>query len=646
MRKISILILLIFYCGIGAFAKKYALIIAIGDYPTETQWGKISSSNDVPLIKDALLSQGFSQNDITIILDSAATKKGIINALTNLQAKIKKGDIVVIHYSGHGQQIFDDNGDEADGLDEALVPYDACAVYNDKYQGQNHIRDDELGNIMANLRNKLGKTGQLLFILDSCHSGSMSRGQKARGGRGALVPPDWSVTDSKKENGISGIIENVKINPDAAPFVMISGASAEELNYEYKGCGSLSYSFSQAMAHLGKDATYRQLFAKVLAQMQVVAPFQNPVIEGDIDFEIFSGNYSPQKLYFNVKKIENFNSLIIPAGKLHGLFEGTEVIVMPAGSAKPDSTKAFAKGTISTAEYTESVVTLNNDITSQLEKDLWVFVTKPTYDDMFIKVYFDLSVKNQQIIDGVENYLNQNHLGEIVQDQMESDITIIFNKGTYNIAVTSDLQTINNTIVTRGESEINILSKKIFEFAQGQYLKNLQLNNQNYEFSFRLVPINSENYQNNSPDQVLKVIPGKDQMWLEVTNKSSYPLYISIVEINSKGEIASFFPHQNCQLNNQERMIPANKTYVFKRCVYSFSEPYEKLTLKGFASPFPLDLQPTVESGGTNSRGANANPLENLIKNTFQTSRGASARQSSYGTDGYSTEFIYEIIKK
>ena len=40
----------------------------------------------------------------------------------------------------------DDNGDEEDGLDEALIPYDAQFWYAPgEYEGQNHLRDDELG---------------------------------------------------------------------------------------------------------------------------------------------------------------------------------------------------------------------------------------------------------------------------------------------------------------------------------------------------------------------------------------------------------------------------------------------------------------------------------------------------------------------
>src|SRR5690606_38059030 len=177
MKKYITLLALLFSIQLFS-SEKHALIIAIGDYPAEGGWSQISSANDVPLIKSALLTQGFAESNITTLIDNQATKQGIEDAFTALAKRIKKGDIVVIHYSGHGQQIFDDNGDEVDGLDEAIVPYDAFVKYTNNYKGENHLRDDELGNIIANFRNKLGENGQLLVILDSCHSGSATRGGK------------------------------------------------------------------------------------------------------------------------------------------------------------------------------------------------------------------------------------------------------------------------------------------------------------------------------------------------------------------------------------------------------------------------------------------------------------------------------------
>ena len=125
-----------------------------------------------------------------------------------------------------------------------------------------------MGENIRQLRNTLGKDGQLLFILDSCHSGAATRGALAGGGKGALVPPNWDNTITEATG--SDMVENTTLNDDSAPFVMISGAGSRELNYEYQGKGSLSYAFAKAMSSLGTDFTYRQLFNKIASEMATI----------------------------------------------------------------------------------------------------------------------------------------------------------------------------------------------------------------------------------------------------------------------------------------------------------------------------------------------------------------------------------------
>ena len=62
--KQKLLITLALLFSLTAMAEKYSLIIAIGDYPARTGWSTISSANDVPLIKGALLNQGFKEENI------------------------------------------------------------------------------------------------------------------------------------------------------------------------------------------------------------------------------------------------------------------------------------------------------------------------------------------------------------------------------------------------------------------------------------------------------------------------------------------------------------------------------------------------------------------------------------------------------
>jgi len=65
-----------------------------------------------------------------------------------------------ISYSGHGSQVKDRSGDEADGLDEVIVPCD--------YEHAGFITDDALKRMI-----RFGRGSSLMLFMDCCHSGTM-----------------------------------------------------------------------------------------------------------------------------------------------------------------------------------------------------------------------------------------------------------------------------------------------------------------------------------------------------------------------------------------------------------------------------------------------------------------------------------------
>ena len=115
---------------------KRALVIGISEYEksNDNAWGAIHGANDADLIISVLKNQGFKSTKIS---DKAATAKRIRKGLSDLVASCKSGDIVYLHFSCHGQPFEDIDGDEEDGWDESIVPYDAQMVYKKKaYEGQ------------------------------------------------------------------------------------------------------------------------------------------------------------------------------------------------------------------------------------------------------------------------------------------------------------------------------------------------------------------------------------------------------------------------------------------------------------------------------------------------------------------------------
>ena len=106
--------------------KKHALLIGINSYPNLTKFEQLDGCvNDARLVGEILHNRfGFADADITRLIDEEATRDGVLGALELLYEQVGKDDIVVFHYSGHGSQMTDREGDEPDGLDETIVPHD------------------------------------------------------------------------------------------------------------------------------------------------------------------------------------------------------------------------------------------------------------------------------------------------------------------------------------------------------------------------------------------------------------------------------------------------------------------------------------------------------------------------------------------
>jgi hypothetical protein len=122
--------------------------------------------NDVTNIRDVLIKYfGFEVRDIRVLVDDRATKQGIVSRLQWLVNGAKAGDRLLFHFSGHGSQIRDRDGDELkDRLDEILCPHDM------DWDGT-YIVDDDLKALFS----PLPKGVSLEVLLDSCHSGTGTR---------------------------------------------------------------------------------------------------------------------------------------------------------------------------------------------------------------------------------------------------------------------------------------------------------------------------------------------------------------------------------------------------------------------------------------------------------------------------------------
>ncbi|MDM8550108.1 caspase family protein [Desulfobacterales bacterium HSG2] len=137
-----------------------ALLVGINDYK---KIGDLRGClNDVSNMRNILKTYlGFGNSDIRVLTESRATRENIIHRLKWLVRATKPGDFMVFHFSGHGSQIRDRNGDELeDGMDELICPWDH------DWDGC-FILDDDLDDIFSGLP----ENSLLEVFLDCCHSG-------------------------------------------------------------------------------------------------------------------------------------------------------------------------------------------------------------------------------------------------------------------------------------------------------------------------------------------------------------------------------------------------------------------------------------------------------------------------------------------
>ena len=242
-RLLVCLVLLLSLCPSMYGQTKRALLVGISEYTTSAssargQWGNIHGANDVELISKTLKQQGFK---ITSITNKNATARGIRSGLKSLTKSCRKGDVVYIHFSCHGQPFEDKNGDEEDGWDEAIIPYDALKVYTKgKYEGANHILDDELHTYFQKIRQAIGPKGFLCVVIDACHAGNTYMGVEdededefIRGTKDAFSPNGKKYQPRINTKG-HFVIKN---SSSQGEILILEACRSYQTNYEIKQDG-------------------------------------------------------------------------------------------------------------------------------------------------------------------------------------------------------------------------------------------------------------------------------------------------------------------------------------------------------------------------------------------------------------------------
>ena len=145
-----------------AGAADRALIVGVGKY-ADSSMDLPGIDLDVRLMQEVAERLGFTE--IRTLTDADATYQGFLDLFeTWLIRGTRDDDRVLVYVSSHGSRVRDDNGDEPDGKDEALLLHDTRVR---RRKLKRFLRDDAFGALLRRLPSR-----NVLVLIDACHSGT------------------------------------------------------------------------------------------------------------------------------------------------------------------------------------------------------------------------------------------------------------------------------------------------------------------------------------------------------------------------------------------------------------------------------------------------------------------------------------------
>jgi hypothetical protein len=220
-------------------AASRALVIGIDQYDNLPDLA--GAVNDATDIASTLHAAGFEE--VVTLLDGQASRMAILDSWTQIVKRSAAGDTIVFSYAGHGGQEPERvAGDETDGLNEVFL----LPGFREEAPGNfDRILDDELYGLF-----KAADAFNIVFVADSCHSGTMTRSFDARAGTGRSRLAGYGpITDDELPPPAAPAAGPVEDNLEHVTFF---GAVEDhqvvlEVAIEGRPRGAMSWAFARAM---------------------------------------------------------------------------------------------------------------------------------------------------------------------------------------------------------------------------------------------------------------------------------------------------------------------------------------------------------------------------------------------------------------
>jgi metacaspase-1 len=607
-----------------------ALLIGVSQYAKGTGWQALHADRDVELLREALRGRGFTE--ILTLENEAATRSGIETAYReHLLAPAQAGDTVVLHFSGHGRQLTDDDDDEIDGLDEALAPHDASSFDGEKVH-ERYLRDDALALWVSELAARVGPAGSVLLLLDSCFSGT-PRGDDRPGleplpvrGAPPLGPPRPGATGPDRPGFLDDRARGESRFQDAperswAPILAMTAARHNELARETLAEGGPAGAFSLALAlelgQIARDATYRELHERVRWRMASWV-HQQPQAEGAVDRTLLGGQARDQEPYFAVEpSTAGPGFLIVRGGLLAGLLPGTEVALHSASTVRRhDREPPLATGRVTEVGTLTATVTLDGPPPPTLDQPLRAFVTRPSFGLLRLRLALvDLEP-------GLEANVRKALSERLPAVEIGPSAPQWVLRATHAQSVqleTASGHVVLGPISSKSPELPGQLERRLVDGLRNQYLRGLSLRDASLQIELELVRLDCP--PGASSRSFCRPRPGAgeatplrigDTFALTAHNRGSAPAHLSILDLPADGRIVAFWPNPR---TGDPTALPAGASRELD-ALYSADGPVGTEVVLAIASQEAVDLRPLLSSERPWAQSRGGGPFEELLELT------------------------------
>lgn len=661
--------------------KRHALLVGINHYPYLSPYQQLKGChNDVELMRLTLFEHfGFPAEQMIILLDGQATRNGILAALKALTEQIDQEDIVVVYFSGHGSQMTDREGDEPDGLDETIVPYDSGRMPH----ANRDISDDE---IYLWLLNATSKTTSIVLIFDCCHSGHITRDTF-----GCLVRRIEADTRPIAELPPSPIPPSATVQLGNARgerrwfsmrdhYVLLSACEDREQSYEILvgdtppvAHGAMTYFLAQELNHAHGTTTYRDIMEQVSIHVTARISHQNPQIEGAVDRELFGlhDHVPPQFIAVGVRSIDN---VMLQGGLAHGLTTGSEyAIYAPMVKEVPTTTPRIGLVRVETVHaVTAQAIILEENAAGIIVAGCRACEEVHSYGNTRLRIEIDGSRGPKDLTDALSAEIEAAPLLQLIRNGELADVRVYLLPSRVfvdELSPLSHLGALSEPVwASVGPDGQLILPVHPANESQGmsrlcdnleriaRYRRILTLRNPypdpNLEsgLTFTIMKLREEEVwiqARPDTDTGKIVIYEQEQVGLQITNHYHRPLYINLIDLGLTSAITVFYPPDG----NGERVDPGQSLRLGMRygerltfeipdsfpCLPesgAFEELANTETLVLFATIRPTNFRLLTQPG---IMRAAASSLDQLIAFTLC---GTTTREVRFSRSSFDQEWI------